>query len=279
MSDATKRVLVETLERPKVDGSTLLDAIKTTSRLVPRQITDEIELAKLELQQKKARLGGIGIFAGAAVLFVMLLVIALVVAAIAGLAVVLPLWLAALIICAALLLATGIAALIGYRKFKSLLPLMPERAWRGIRHDLGIAKEGSDFDASTLIQEKLSKEEKKAKAAQAQAQAEKEKAERDAKAAENGPKASAEELVLRTAARREHLTVLRAELIEQADVKKQGAHLLDFAKDKAGDSVRSSASGVLAAGRENMQGRWKPLAVFAVSASACAFFLRKLFKN
>ena len=44
------------------DGSTLVEAVKTTARLVPRQVTDELELAKLELGHKKARVGGIATF-------------------------------------------------------------------------------------------------------------------------------------------------------------------------------------------------------------------------
>ena len=34
----------------------------------------------------------------------------------------------------------------GVRKFKKAMPLVPEETIRGIKHDLGIAKEGSDFN-------------------------------------------------------------------------------------------------------------------------------------
>ncbi|MCQ9163471.1 MULTISPECIES: phage holin family protein [unclassified Arthrobacter] len=262
-----------------VAGPNLVEAVKTTARLVPRQVNDEIELAKLELGNKKSRLGGIAVFAVLALVFLALLVIALVVAAVAGLGTVLPLWLSALVISAAFLVLTAIAALVAYGKFKALLPLLPENAWRGIRHDLGIAKEGRTFDASTLEHKTLSKAEKKARKAAKEAAKEKAGAEQAAKAAEHGPKASQDELIKRTEVRREHLGLLREELLEQADVKKQAAHYVDLAKGRAAESARAAATGALSHGLETAKTRWKPLAVFAVSAAACVVFLRKLFKK
>ncbi|WP_104091529.1 phage holin family protein [Arthrobacter sp. GMC3] len=279
MAGAQNDVKVEAEEIPASGGSTLVAAIKTTARLVPRQVTDEIELAKLELNHKKSRLGGVATYAALALVFLTLLVIALVVAAIAGLATVMPLWLSALVVSAALLVLIAISGLVTYKKFKSLLPLLPENAWRGIRHDIGIAREGRDFDPSTLIPKKLSKEEKKAKKAEVEAAAAKAKAEREAKAAELGPKANEHELIARTNARREHLVTLREELLEQADVKKQAAYLIDEAKTRAKETVSSTAGGALAQGVEIVKTRWKPLSVFAVSATACVLLLRKLFKK
>lgn len=279
MAGGQQSAHVDSEERTEPGDSTLVEAVKTTARLVPRQVTDEIDLAKLELEHKKARVGGIATFAALALVFVALLVIALVVAAIAGLATVVPLWLSALIISAALLLLLAVAALVTYRKVKGLLPLMPEHAWRGLRHDLGIVREGRAFDASTLDAQDLSKAEKKAKKAQEEAAKEKAKAEHAAKSAERGPKASQAELIERTSARREHLVALREELLEQADVKKQASHFVDLAKDKAAESARSAATVALAQGVETAKTRWKPLAVFAVSAVACVVFLRKLFKK
>ena len=279
MAGAQHEMHVESEEHRAPGGSTLVAAAKTTARLVPRQITDEIELAKLELGHKKDRLGGVATFAALALVFLTLLVIALVVAAIAGLATVMPLWLAALVVSAALLVLIAICALVTFLKFKSLLPLLPENAWLGIRHDMGIAREGRDFDPSTLIPKKLSKEEKKAKKAEAQAAAAKARAEREAKAAELGPKANQQELIERTNTRREHLVTLREELLEQADVKKQAAYLIDEAKAKAKETVGAAAGGALAQGVEIVKTRWKPLGVFAVSATACVLLLRKLFKK
>ncbi|MHA7175734.1 phage holin family protein [Arthrobacter sp. Sr24] len=266
-------------ENSKNHGSALIDAAKTASRLLPRQINDEIALAKLELEHKKAKVGGVAVFAALALVFTVLLVIALVVAAVAGLATVIPLWLSALIICGALLVVLGVSALIGYLKFKSLLPLLPKHAWRGIRHDIGIIKEGREFDPATLEPEELTKEEKKVAAAEADAAAAKAKAERAAKEAEHGPKASETELLARTAARREHLLGLREELVSEADVKKQATYLVDSAKIRVRETVNKAASGAVGHAVETAKERWKPLAVFAVSAAVCGLLLRKLLKK
>lgn len=279
MTDALKVVQSDLKTASPQEHSTLIETLKATSRLVPRQINDEIELAKIELTHKKSKLGVAAGFGAVALVFVCLLVVGLVVAAIAGLAVVLPLWLSALIICAALLVIAGIAALITVKKAKSLMPLIPEQAWRGIRYDLGIAKEGANFDPSTLDKPVLSKEEKAAQKAQAEADAAQAKAEREAKEAEHGPKANENELIKRTEARREHLASLRAELVDQADVKKQTGYALDFAKEKVSETPLGNVAGLVATGVDTAKTRWKPLAVFAVSATACAVLLRRLFKK
>ena len=111
-------------------------------------------------------------------MFVAFLVIGLIVAAIMGLATIMPAWLAALLVCAVFLLIALIGGLVGLRKFKKAMPLMPEETIRGLKHDLGIAKEGSDFDAAVL--DPNSPQAKAAKAAKAEAEA-KEKAEKEAK--------------------------------------------------------------------------------------------------
>ena len=78
------------------------------------------------------------------------------------------------------LLIALIGGLIGLRKFKKAMPLVPEETIRGLKHDLGIAKEGSDFDAAFLDPD--SPQYKAAKAAKAEAAA-KAKADKGAKAA------------------------------------------------------------------------------------------------
>ena len=73
--------------------------------------------------------------------------IGLIVAAIMGLATIMPAWLAALLVCGVCLIIAAIGALIGRNKFKKVMPLVPEETIRGLKYDLGIAKEGSAFDA------------------------------------------------------------------------------------------------------------------------------------
>lgn len=93
--------------------NSLLGNARTLLRLAPRQLNDEFSLAKEELKAKGVKVGiAAGMF-GAALVFLGLLVIALVVAAIMGLATVLPAWLAALIVAAFFLLIIAISALLG----------------------------------------------------------------------------------------------------------------------------------------------------------------------
>lgn len=279
MTDMQTDVHVAPENKATTGGSSLVQTVKTTARLVPRQLNDQVELAKLELGDKKSRLTGAAIFTGLALVFLALLVIAMVVAAITGLGTIMPLWLAALIVCGAFLVVIGITALVAYLKVKALLPLLPEHAWRGIRHDVGVALHGRDFNPGTLDAEPLTREEKKARAAEAEAAKAKAKAEREAKEAEHGPSASTEELIKRTTVRREHLLDLREELVEEVDVKKQAGYLVREAKDKARETVQELADGAVGHATETLKERWKPLTVFAVSGAVALVLLRKLMKK
>ena len=120
-----------------------------------------------KLKRKGIQLGVAAAFFAVALVFVAFLVIGLIVAAIMGLATIMPAWLAALLVCAVFLLIALIGGLIGLRKFKKAMPLVPEDTIRGLKHDLGIAKEGSAFDAAVL--DPNSRQSKAAKAAKAEA--------------------------------------------------------------------------------------------------------------
>ncbi|MFK0007412.1 phage holin family protein [Paenarthrobacter sp. NPDC090520] len=266
---------------------TLPKTLKLVARLAPRQLNDEIALAKVELKRKATQVGIAGAFFGVALVFLALLVIALVVAAILGLATIMPGWLAALIVSAVFLLIVALGALIGVAKFKKAMPLVPEDTIRGIKHDLGIAKEGSAFDESIL--DPNSPAAKAAKAAK-QAAAEKAKAEKAAKEAAkeaDAVKAPTEaELRRRLDKRREHLTGVRDELGEQLDVKKQGQALVDSANQKLQQGREFAAArfaGVSESVPEDLAGRlkarWKDLAAFGAAAAVFVFALRKLLKK
>jgi len=107
-----------------------------------RLVRAEIELAKAELTQKlKASAIGIGLFAGAGLLALFAFGV-LIAAAVLGLAEAVPGWLAALIIAVALLVITGVLALLGMRAFKRGMPPKPERAAENVKHDVEAIKEG-----------------------------------------------------------------------------------------------------------------------------------------
>lgn len=266
--------------------SALPKTLRLVTRLAPRQVNDEIRLALAELKRKAQQLGIAGAFFGVALVFFSFLVVALIVAAILGLATVMAAWLAALLVAALFLLIAAIGAGIGLFQFKKAMPLMPEDAIRGIKYDLGIAKEGTDFDVRTL--DPTSEQAKAAKAAK-EAEAAKAKAEKAAKAAareaEEKPATEAE-LRARLQKRREHLAEVRDDLGEELDVKTQGRALLDSA-GRSLEEGRAFAVGRLAELREafpedlpgRLAARWKALAAFAAAATVLVVLLRKFFRQ
>lgn len=278
--------------RPKL--AALPDLAGQAARLAPRQLNDELTLAKIEMKQRGKQAGiGAGLF-GVALVFLGLLVIALVVAAILGLATVMPGWLAALVVGAAFLVILAIAALIGLRWVKKAMPLVPADAIRGLRHDVGIVTEGRSFDPRLLDPSTI-----QYKRAQATKEAEKarQQLEKEAQDRAHGkvklPTPSEAELRERLAKRREHLLDVREGLVAEMDVKRQAGYLADDVRSAlAGASGRSPfARGVLGAqhnedaarrgaeAAEMFRERWAPLTVFTVSATAFVVFLRKLVKS
>ena len=277
--------------------SALPQTLKMIFKLAPRQLSDEIALAKAEIKRKGSQLGVAGAFFAVALVFVGLLVIGLMVAAIMGLATIMPAWLAALLVCAVCLIIAAIGALIGLNKFKKLMPLVPEETIRGLKYDLGIAKEGSAFDARVLDP---STEQYKAAKAAKEAAAAKAKAEKEAKAAAQpdfGPPPTEAELRRRVDLRRTHLTGVRDDLGRELDVKTQAQVLLAATQARIQDgkeqlsdkiagfrsSARSSAGPATSADGQGLadtiKQRWKPLAVLAASGAALAVLVRRLIKG
>ncbi len=278
----------------RTTGGLSIGALPKTLRLVaklaPRQLNDEIALAKIEIKRKGIQVGVAAAFFAVALLFVAFLVTGLIVAAIMGLATIMPAWLAALLVCAVFLVIALIGALVGLRKFKKAMPLVPEDTIRGLKHDLGIVKEGSDFNPAVL--DPSSEQAKAAKAAK-EAKAAQDKAEKEAKEAAKpdlGPAPTEAELRSRLDQRRRHLTGVRDELGEELDVKTQAQILLDATqaqlktgKERAGqqfESLTRSASNFLNRANEGQSGvRWKPLAALAGSAAVLVVLLRRLLKG
>jgi hypothetical protein len=132
-----------------VDRSSAVGAAESasTSELVTRAadqlstlVRDEVALAKVELvaKGKRAGLGG-GLFGAAAVLglFGLGLVLAL---AVVGLDLIMPLWLAVLIIAVVVFAAAGVSALIGRRALSAATPMVPDEAKAGLTADLNTVK-------------------------------------------------------------------------------------------------------------------------------------------
>jgi hypothetical protein len=121
---------------PPVTELSTAELVQRVSEQATRLVHDEIALARAELADKARHAGvGIGLFGGGAVLIVYA-VGALVATAALALALVLPGWLAALIVAVALLLLAGLLALIGRREVQRATPPAPRDAVSNVRADV-----------------------------------------------------------------------------------------------------------------------------------------------
>ncbi|HEY1135230.1 MAG TPA: phage holin family protein [Nocardioides sp.] len=103
-------------------------------------VRGEIRLAQAEITQKVRYAGfGVGAF-GAAGVVAFYGGGALCATAIIALALVLPAWLAALVVTATLFLVAGVLALVGRRQVKNATPPVPARAVEGVKEDVRTVK-------------------------------------------------------------------------------------------------------------------------------------------
>lgn len=127
-------------QTPPGQEPTLGALVNQLTTQVPDLIRSEIRLAQAEVAEKGKRAGiGIGMFSAAGLLAFFALG-TLIATAVLGLAVVLPAWLAALIVAVVLLAAAGIAALVGKNKVQQAGPPKPERAVEGLQKDIATVK-------------------------------------------------------------------------------------------------------------------------------------------
>ena len=256
----------------------LFGIIRLFGRLTPRQLSDEFSLALQQMKQKGIKAGVAAALLAVAVVFVAALAISLLVAAIMGLASIMPAWLAALLVAALFLILAAILGLIGVSRFKKTLPLLPEDAIRGVRYDLGVLREGRSFDPATLDVKKPKDED---------ADKDKEK-EKDRKPAVPAP--SYEELRGRSGERRMRLAEARDSLGARLDVKGRFTQTRDKAKKRAaqakasraewkGGSAPVAATAVVAKPVPHtieLKDRWQPLSVLAASLVALVVMVRRL---
>lgn len=117
-------------------GQLLVRLSEQTSRLV----RDELALAQVELKNTAKHAGvGVGLFSVAGVL-ALLGAGALVATAIIALALVLPLWLSALIVTVVLFAVAGVAALLGRNQVQQASPV-PEQTIENLKQDVHAVQE------------------------------------------------------------------------------------------------------------------------------------------
>jgi hypothetical protein len=119
-----------------VEEQSTAELVQHASEQITRLVKDELALARAELTDKGRHAGlGAGLLGGGG-LVALYGVGVLIITAVLALALVLPDWLAALIVGVALLLIAGVMALVGQSQVRQAVPPMPEEAAQSIRTDL-----------------------------------------------------------------------------------------------------------------------------------------------
>ncbi|MFF8409481.1 phage holin family protein [Streptomyces omiyaensis] len=119
------------------------ELVQRASQQLTELVRGEMRLAQAEMKEKGRRYGkGGGLFGGAGVAGFLMLQAA-VAAAIAGLAVALPVWAAALIVTAVLGVIAAVMALIGRKQIRAGTPLAPERTIENVKADVAEIKESA----------------------------------------------------------------------------------------------------------------------------------------
>ncbi|HEV7741912.1 MAG TPA: phage holin family protein [Pseudolysinimonas sp.] len=124
-----------TTPTPTPPKRSLIELITSIPTLVTDLVTREIDLLKAEMLAKVKALGiGAGLLAGAVVVLLGMLGV-LLTAAILALSLVMPGWLAALLVAAVLLIVAAILGLIGYRVLKKGIPPVPTESIDSLKRD------------------------------------------------------------------------------------------------------------------------------------------------
>jgi hypothetical protein len=281
---------VATREVSSARRSSLPKLFKAFARLAPKQLTDEINIAVAQLKTKGISAGIAAALLVVALVFLAFLAVALIVAAIFGFSQLMAPWLAALLVAGIFLVIAAVVGLIGFLRLKKTMPLLPEDAIRGLRHDLGVVKEGSRFNPAALdaAEDKPAKKDKNKNKGQ----------EKDS--GQKAPEVPYYELLSRTDQRRDRMADVRDKLGPKLDVKAQFARFKAVAGTRVASGRHAAATrldslsarlpkgglpkgglpkgGLPQGTAEQLRGRWKPLTVLCVSLSAMVVFLRKLLK-
>ena len=110
------------------------------SEQIPELVRSELRLAQAELAEKGKHAGvGIGLFSGAGLL-ALYGVGGLLTTAVIALDLALPLWLSALVVTVVVLIAAGVAALVGKKQVAQATPAAPQRAIAGVKQDVEAVK-------------------------------------------------------------------------------------------------------------------------------------------
>jgi hypothetical protein len=127
---------------PAPENASTGQLIGQLTEQITRLVRDEARLAQAEVTQKAKRLGvGAGLFGGAG-LFAFFGLAVLIATAVMALALVLPGWLAGLIVAVVLFAVAGVLALVGKKDVEKGSPPVPTEAIAGVQADIATVKKG-----------------------------------------------------------------------------------------------------------------------------------------
>ncbi|MCZ2813040.1 MULTISPECIES: phage holin family protein [unclassified Modestobacter] len=128
---------------PAPENASTGQLIGQLSDQLTRLVRDEMRLAQAEVSTKAKKFGlGAGLFGGAG-LFAFLGLQVLVAAAVLALALVLPGWLAAVIVAVVLFVVAAVLALIGKKDVQQAAPPVPTEAIASVKTDVATVKESA----------------------------------------------------------------------------------------------------------------------------------------
>ena len=128
---------------PAPENASTGQLIGQLTEQISRLVRDEARLAQAEVTGKAKRIGvGAGLFGGAG-LFAFFGLAVLIAAAVLALALVLPGWLAALIVAVVLFAVAGVLALVGKKDVEKGTPPVPTEAIASTRTDIQTVKESA----------------------------------------------------------------------------------------------------------------------------------------
>jgi uncharacterized membrane protein YqjE len=131
---------VEAREPRLGQDPTLGALVHDLSQQMSTLVRDEMRLAQAEMTQKGKKAGlGIGLFSAAGLLAFFGLAV-LITTAILALALVLPSWLAALIVAVVLFAGAAVVGLVGKKNVQLATPVKPEEALDGLKRDVATVK-------------------------------------------------------------------------------------------------------------------------------------------
>ena len=127
--------------RPELGSDPTLGAlVHDVTQQMSTLVRDEIRLAQAEMTEKGKRAGiGVGLFGGAG-LVALYGVAALLATVVLALALVMPAWLAALIVTVVLFAVAGVLAVQGRSNVSKATPAKPEEAIAGLKEDVATVK-------------------------------------------------------------------------------------------------------------------------------------------